>query len=183
MDTGLVCLAIVARFHGRAANPDQLRHELALSAPADADSLTKAARLLDLKAKVGPVNLARAAEGKAPLPCVLEMRSGAFCVLAKVEGGKALVHDPAAGRASAIPVEELTRETTGKALFIASRATLAADLARFDFTWFVPAIVKYGVSSARRYSRLWRSRYSHSLRRFSSRSWSTRYWSIRGCPP
>jgi subfamily B ATP-binding cassette protein HlyB/CyaB len=28
-------------------------------------------------------------------------------------------------------------------VFIASRASLAAELARFDFTWFIPAIVKY----------------------------------------
>ena len=143
MDSGLVCLAIVARFHGRVANPDQLSHALALSASADKEALLRAARRLELKAKLGTLDLRRAAKGSVPLPCIVELQSGAFAVLARVEGDKALLHDPAEGRPSAIPLDDLASRMTGTALYLTSRATLAAGLARFDFTWFIPAIVKY----------------------------------------
>ena len=143
MDTGLASLAIAARFHGRAAEPQQLAHELGLTGPAGAEDLLRAARRLELKAKLGPLDLERAALGKLPLPCIVELQPPGFGVLARVDGGKALLHDPAAGRPVALPLEELKPRLTGRALFLTSRATLAAELARFDFTWFVPAIVRY----------------------------------------
>src|SRR2546430_13554005 len=44
----------------------------------------------------------------------------------------------------ALPIlEELGKRLSGRALFIASRASSVAGLARFDFGWFIPAIVKY----------------------------------------
>ena len=32
---------------------------------------------------------------------------------------------------------------TGKLILFASRASMAGEMSRFDFTWFIPAIVKY----------------------------------------
>jgi len=144
-----VCLALVARFHGKAAEADQLKHELGLSAAACAEELLLAAKRLGLKARLGPLDLARAAAGNLPLPCVVELRESgggdavSFAVLARAEGEKALLHDPAQGRPVTLGVQELGARLTGRALFVTSRATLAAELARFDFTWFVPAIVRY----------------------------------------
>ena len=66
-----------------------------------------------------------------------------FAVLAKIENGQALLHDTVQGRPVALPIEALKTQLTGRAIFITSRAQLAAELTRFDFTWFVPAIVKY----------------------------------------
>ena len=43
-DAGLASLAVVARLHGKAADPEQLRHELGITAPARADDLLRAAR-------------------------------------------------------------------------------------------------------------------------------------------
>ncbi len=146
-DTGLTCLALVARFHGKAAEPGQLAHAIGLTGPSRADDLLRAASRLGLKAKLGPLDLERAARGKLALPCIVELHSTEtspdFAVLARVEQGKALLHDPAQGRPVTVDVEELRPRLTGRALFVTSRASLAADLARFDFTWFVPAIVKY----------------------------------------
>ena len=157
-DSGLVSLALVARFHGKAAEADQLRHELGLTGAARAEDLLLAAKRLELKAKLGPIDLDRAVLGKSPLPCIVEltvMEPGGepqpdapkalpvFAVLAKLDAEKALLHDPAQSRAVTIPIDELRTRLTGRALFLTSRASLAAELARFDFTWFVPAIVKY----------------------------------------
>src|SRR3954468_16275091 len=137
-DAGLASLAVVARLHGKAADPEQLRHELGLSAPARAEDLLRAARRLGLKARLGQIDVAR---GGAPLPCVVELEGGAFAVLARVENGQALLHDPSQGRPVALAVGEL--KLSGRALFVASRAGKQGDFARFDFGWFIPAIVKY----------------------------------------
>ena len=58
-DAGLASLAVVARLHGKALDPEQLRHELGLSAPASADELLLAARRAELKARLGTIDLAR----------------------------------------------------------------------------------------------------------------------------
>lgn len=143
MDTGLASLAIVARLHGKAAAPEQLAHELALQGPARGEDLLLAARRIGLKAQLTKIKLDALALGRAPLPCIIELLPSGFAVLARVEGDRALLHDPAEGRPLALPLAELSARLTGRALFLASRATLAAELARFDFTWFIPAIVRY----------------------------------------
>lgn len=143
MDTGLVSLAICARFHGKAAEPAQLSHELGIGKAARAEDLLLAAKRLELKARLASFDIERAAKGQLPLPCIVELQPAGFAVLARVENGKALLHDPAEGRPLALPLDEVKRRLTGRALFITSRAALAAELARFDFTWFIPAIVKY----------------------------------------
>src|SRR3954467_7518048 len=142
-DAGLASLAVVARLHGKALDPEQLRHELGLSAPATAEELLRAARRAELKARLGALDAADLARGRVPLPCIVELQGDvpAFAVLARVEGGKALLHDPAQGRPITLSIEEL--RLTGRALFIASRAGSASGFRHFDFGWFIPAIVKY----------------------------------------
>src|SRR5438093_681106 len=79
---------------------------------------------------------------RVPLPCIVELKGEVptFAVLARVEGGRALLHE---SRPITMSVEELGKRLSGRALFIASRASSVAGLARFDFGWFIPAIVKY----------------------------------------
>ena len=170
-DSGLTCFALLARFHGKAVDPDQVRHELGLSAPARIEDILLAAKRITLRAKTGAIDLQRAAAGKLALPCILETHTvgaetavpgaaevavavpvpSAFIILARIERGadgkdgaaQALIHDPLEARPQSIPLAELNKRLTGRAIFITSRAQLAAELTRFDFTWFVPAIVKY----------------------------------------
>ena len=42
-----------------------------------------------------------------------------------------------------LSLSDFLQKWTGELLFFTSKATFAADLARFDFSWFIPAIVKY----------------------------------------
>src|SRR6266540_4324253 len=143
LDTGLASLAVIARFHGKAADPGQIAHQLGLIESATAEDLLRASKQLELKVKLGRLEPGRISAGKVPLPCIVELQPAGFAVLARVEGGKALLHDPAEARPVTLSLEELAGRLTGRALFITSRATLVAELARFDFTWFLPAIVKY----------------------------------------
>jgi subfamily B ATP-binding cassette protein HlyB/CyaB len=143
VDSGLSSLAVLARLQGKPAQPEQLQHELGLTGAASADDLLRAAKRLDLKAKKGSLDVKRLDAGTAPLPCIVERRAGGFAVLARFEKGKALIHDPVEGRPRTLSTEEMQSELSGRAVFVVSRAMLARELARFDFTWFVPAIVKY----------------------------------------
>lgn len=153
-DCGLACIALLAQLHGVAADPAQLRHALGLNRPASVNDLLQAARRLQLKARSGPLDLARAADGRLPLPCIISLGSAAtdedaaanqagFVILAAVVNGRAMLHDPLEGRREMLALDTLKLRLTGVAIFVTSRAQFAAEMARFDFTWFVPAIVKY----------------------------------------
>ena len=153
-DSGLACIALLAQLHGVAADPAQLRHALGLSGPATSDDLLQAAGRLQLKARTGPLDLERAADGRLPLPCIIGLlpvatddaataSEAGFAILAAVVNGQAMLHDPIEGRREMLALDTLKRRLTGAAIFVTSRAQLAAELARFDFSWFVPAIVKY----------------------------------------
>jgi subfamily B ATP-binding cassette protein HlyB/CyaB len=66
-------------------------------------------------------------------------------VLAQCDGRRVLVQD--AGIESSRPmiesVEVFATQWSGALILITSRASLAGELARFDFSWFVPSLVKY----------------------------------------
>ena len=47
------------------------------------------------------------------------------------------------GRPVIEPVEVFQSQWTGELILIASRASLAGELAKFDFSWFIPSLVKY----------------------------------------
>ncbi len=40
-------------------------------------------------------------------------------------------------------LEEITHRSTGSMLLFTSRASLTGELSKFDFSWFIPAVVKY----------------------------------------
>ncbi|MGL4407501.1 type I secretion system permease/ATPase [Zoogloea sp.] len=144
-DTGLICLVMLARLHGVAADPDQLSHEFGHGQPFGTTEILLAAKRLELKAKVVRTETARLP--KTPLPALALGRGTdgrpCFFVLARVEGQQALIQDPIAGRPENISLEALEARWSGELILLTSRASMAGDLAKFDFTWFIPAIVKY----------------------------------------
>jgi subfamily B ATP-binding cassette protein HlyB/CyaB len=154
VDPGFECLAMLARVHGVDADPQRLAHQFAHSPHAGsvaASDLVLAARSLGLKARSSVVQRDRLAT--LPLPVIASAIDGCYFILAGLQPaanaapdappGRVLVHDPREGRPQVLPVEAFQRRWTGEVILIASRASVAAELARFDFTWFVPAIVKY----------------------------------------
>ncbi|GAA4351458.1 type I secretion system permease/ATPase [Variovorax defluvii] len=144
-DTGLACLVMMARLHGVAADPGQLAHEFASGTEFGVTDILLAARRLELKAKAVRIDIARL--GKTPLPAVAVGTDAAgrtrFFILARLDGDQVLVQDPATGRPEAFSLAQLQSCWAGEAILFTSRASMADGLARFDFTWFVPAIVKY----------------------------------------
>ncbi|WP_271411775.1 type I secretion system permease/ATPase [Pseudomonas sp. Q1-7] len=142
LDTGLACLVMLARFHNVAASPEQLAHECAEAGRAlGTTELLLAARQLGLKARWVQARLERL--NRTPLPAIARSRTGEFFILARLDEGKVLIHDPLSGQPEILPQQAFEDRWSGELLLVRSEASLASELARFDFTWFIPAIVKY----------------------------------------
>lgn len=141
-DTGLACLVMLARFHGVAADPGQLRHRFGEgSRPFGVTEILLAAKQLGLKAKTVKTDFSRLAN--TPLPALAIGRGDDFFILARSDNEKVLIHDPSRERPEVVARDDLESRWTGDLILFASRAFLAGEFAKFDFTWFIPAIVKY----------------------------------------
>ena len=141
-DSGVMCLVMLARFHGVAAEPAQLSHEhMPPSGRFGVDEILLAARQLKLEAKRADANLARL--DATPLPAIAQGVDGEFFIIARVDGERVLIQDPAVGRPEIISREVLAARCSGTLILMRSTAFLAAQSARFDFSWFIPAVIKY----------------------------------------
>ena len=135
----------MARFHGLPVDPDQLRHEFGEGGFFGVADILLASKKLGVRAKSVSVSMSRLAT--TPLPAIAKARTddGAvrFFILARIEDGRVLIQDPLVGRPETLDLDELERRWSGELILIASKASVAGELAKFDFTWFIPAIVKY----------------------------------------
>ncbi len=142
IDTGLASLVIVARFHQIAASPEQLAHEFGIpNELMSQENLLIAARKLGLKAKAATVTVARLS--RTPLPAVVADKNGKFFIIARLDQGKALIHDPLVQRPEVITLQALEDRWNGQLLLFRSETKVGGESSRFDFTWFIPAIIKY----------------------------------------
>jgi subfamily B ATP-binding cassette protein HlyB/CyaB len=137
-----MCLLILARFYDLPADGSQLRHQFAQSGQLLSDTdLLRAAKHLGLKA-----GLLKSEWGKlpgTPFPAVAKRTDGRYVVLAKIDGDKALIQDPVEGRPLVLSREQFEAAWTGELLLFTKRANLRLQDLKFDFTWFIPALVKY----------------------------------------
>lgn len=142
LDSGLACLVMMARFHNVAASSEQLAHEFAHSNENLSQSdLLLAARRLGLKAKAAKCRLDRL--DRTPLPAIAADSQGGFFIIARLDQGKALIHDPRDQRPTVLALEELEQRWIGNLILFRTEAGAPGETSRFDFTWFIPAIVKY----------------------------------------
>lgn len=135
---------MLARLHNVAASPEQLAHEFAEDGRSFGRAeLLLSAKKLGLKAKSARSSLERLAH--VPLPAIAADSDGQFFIIARIDQAKSqvLVHDPQAQRPEVLSFEQLQARWTGELILIRSEASMAGELSRFDFTWFIPAIVKY----------------------------------------
>ncbi len=141
-DGGLMGLVMLARFHGVAADPDQLAHLFRESGqPFGVPQILLAARHLGLTARA--VRTERSRLERTPLPALIRDNDGRFLILARCEGDRFLIQDPLAPGPQILDDASFTARWSGEIILFTSRASVTGDLARFDFTWFIPAVVKY----------------------------------------
>lgn len=146
-DSGFECLFLAAKFHHLEVDAGRLRHEFN---PHDQSvgwvNLVRAAKDIGFKARIGKINWKRMSY--MPLPVIAQEKNGDFVLMVvyrRDEGGQeeVLLQHPKESRPRTIGRLELEKLLNDKCIFLASRASMTRELGRFDFTWFIPAIVKY----------------------------------------
>ncbi|MES2831505.1 MAG: type I secretion system permease/ATPase [Pseudomonadota bacterium] len=157
-DTGLASLSMIAGFHGIAVDEAQLLHEFSKGADFDTSTILLAARHIGLTAK--PIQQKVDRLDRAPLPAVAQDLDGRYFIIAKFDGGVAAGSPPSDTSATEpsqarlliqrpgeppqiMSLATLLATWTGELIFFVSKASFAGEIARFDFTWFIPAVVKY----------------------------------------
>ncbi|MEO8080327.1 MAG: type I secretion system permease/ATPase [Caldimonas sp.] len=144
---GLQALVLLARLHHIAADPETLAHALGKSSaePVTLDDVLLAAKHLGLKAKLTRSTPERLT--LTPLPALALMTDGRIVLLAQCDGHRVLFQDPEGtaqgGRPMIEPLAAFVAKWRGELILVTSRASLAGELAKFDFSWFIPSLVKY----------------------------------------
>ncbi|WP_332880277.1 type I secretion system permease/ATPase [Pseudomonas asiatica] len=142
IESGLVCLITLARYHDIAVSAEQLQHD---HAPAgerfSTGAILRAFQQLGLKAKHCSIDPNRLKH--APLPAIAVDTRGEYFIIARAEGEQVLVQDPGSRAPQALTLAELAMRWSGELILVRSDAQLPHGLSRFDLTWFIPAVVKY----------------------------------------
>ena len=144
VDTALQCLLMMASFHGIAADEAQLKHEFGPDA-FGTQTLLLAAKRLGFSAR----QVAQAPERleRAPLPAIATDQEGRYFIVARIDASnkdapRVLLQRPGEPPA-VLPLADFLQIYKGELIFFTSRASYAGEVARFDFSWFIPAVVKY----------------------------------------
>jgi subfamily B ATP-binding cassette protein HlyB/CyaB len=159
IDTGLRCLMTLAALHGVAADEGALRHAFGNGAVFNDQAILLAGRSLGLTGKRITQDVKRF--HLAPLPALVQDKEGRYFILAKVEavrsretpglekdlGGsdevsRVLIQRPGE------PPQVLSISTfldiwSGQLTLFTSKASFSRETSRFDFSWFIPSIIKY----------------------------------------
>ncbi len=149
--SALAALCTLARLHQIAADPATLAHQLGLqpSQSASTQDLLRAAKHVGLQAKLSRTTLERLPLSSLPALALLRSDNGEVrsVVLAQCDGQRVLLQDPSSPGSGARPVieslEAFAAQWSGELILVTSRASLAGALAKFDFSWFIPSLVKH----------------------------------------
>ncbi len=113
-ECGLVCLAMIASYHGYRTDLPDLRRKFSLSLKG-----ASLRRLIDIAARLGfqgrPLRLELGDLPQLQTPCVLHWDLDHFVVLKKATGATVVIHDPAFGLRT-LSLAEASRHFTGVAL-------------------------------------------------------------------
>ena len=139
-ETGLVALATLLAIHKVVVDPEQLRHELGHERSLDSDDVLRLAKRREgVRAKALATTFEKLSH--LPLPAMAGGPHGWF-VIGRAAEGEALIQRPGH------PVEKRTRESlakiwSGQIILVTTRESVGGASGRFDFTWFIPQVVRY----------------------------------------
>lgn len=137
----LTALKIIAHFHGIAINGEDIAHQYVHDHAMTVQDWLLAAKSLGLKAKLSKQKIDRLS--LLALPALVWREDGQHFVLAKIDGDRYLIQDLELGKPVILSKEEFSLRYSGQVILVASRASILGQLAKFDFTWFIPAVIKY----------------------------------------
>jgi subfamily B ATP-binding cassette protein HlyB/CyaB len=147
MDSGLLSVLMMARHHGIAADEAELRHEFGQQ-PFTTDTILLAAKHLGMTAKLVQQEADRLE--RAPMPAIAIDRQGNHFIAVKFgyEGGvktkpRIVIQFPGNPAVQIMNLQEFMELWSGQFIFCISKMNFLKDLTKFDFSWFIPAIIKY----------------------------------------
>ncbi len=142
IDSGLACLVMLSRLYGLPADPGQLQHQFGKSDQRFTTSdILRGAKSLGLKAKSVKSSWQRLA--KTHLPAIGQHVDGHFFLIGQVAEEKVLIQDPLQQGPGALNEASFGEIWDGQLILLTRRAGLLGELRKFDFSWFIPAILKY----------------------------------------
>jgi subfamily B ATP-binding cassette protein HlyB/CyaB len=142
LDTGLMCLVLLARYLGLPADANHLKHLFGAPATLFGDTeILRGAKSLGLKAARLSSSWERLEA--TPLPAIAVSRDGHYVVLARVEGEQVVLQDPREPAPSLRRRETFEQSWTGHLILVARRAMDPSSDRGFGFTWFIPALARY----------------------------------------
>ncbi len=142
VNTGLVCLTLIARFHHFAVDPAHLEHQFWHSGKPFGDvEILRAAKYLKLKARGFKASwdvLLR-----SPLPAIVQKNDGSYFILAKANADSVLVQFPGTASPTTLAKQDFLDIWSGRVILITKRTSWADANRKFDIAWFIPALLKY----------------------------------------
>jgi subfamily B ATP-binding cassette protein HlyB/CyaB len=142
LDTGLLALTMVARFLSIPADPEHLRHLSGVgSDKASVTVLLRLAKQLELKARYIETKWERF--NHVQLPAIARLKNGEFVIIAKAAPDKVLIHHPLRKQPEIVEKEPFLEGWDGTLILLTSRARIAGEQRKFDFSWFLPVIYRY----------------------------------------
>ncbi|WP_439144566.1 type I secretion system permease/ATPase [Snodgrassella gandavensis] len=134
-------LVLLAHFHGMAVNPADIMHRYAEQNDLKIEQWLLAAKDLGLKAKLVRHDIKRLP--LLALPALVWREDGQHFILARIDDDRYLIQDIEAGKPVILTKDEFAQRYSGQLILVTSRASILGQLAKFDFTWFIPAVIKY----------------------------------------
>ncbi|WBA81432.1 type I secretion system permease/ATPase [Endozoicomonas sp. GU-1] len=136
------CLAMLARFHGLPAQPENIRHQMGLGdhPPSDADVL-RASRQLGLKGRaisITPEQLIR-----LPLPAMVRRKDGLFLIIIRISGDQVVTQGLLDQPPEIMSLEKFSEQISDACFLFTKRSLLPESFKKFDLSWFIPALMKH----------------------------------------
>ncbi len=135
---------MIAGLHSIVADEAQLRHQFGFDDAFNTDRILRAAHHLGMGAKLVKQQETRLAQ--TPLPAIGIDKDGEYFVVgrydAKSEPARILIQRPGASP-KILTLLQFLEIWSGELIFLTSKSNFSGETARFDFTWFIPALVKY----------------------------------------
>ncbi|HBD3883163.1 TPA: type I secretion system permease/ATPase [Escherichia coli] len=144
IDYGLYALEILAQYHNVSVNPEEIKHRFDTDGTGlGLTSWLLAAKSLELKVKQVKKTIDRL--NFIFLPALVWREDGRHFILTKIskEVNRYLIFDLEQRNPRVLEQSEFEALYQGHIILITSRSSVTGKLAKFDFTWFIPAIIKY----------------------------------------
>jgi subfamily B ATP-binding cassette protein HlyB/CyaB len=146
------CLLLLASYHGVPADLAAIEHEFGNGGELESTHLVLAARSLGFSAKCVRPKLSRLKF--LQLPAIGRAKDNSYFIVAKTDLGSIStpVARESAGRVliqadkknpEMLTLEDFLELWDGELIVLQTKADAATSIAIFDFTWFIPAIIKY----------------------------------------